>query len=105
MTIRQLHRNVVPDFGGARRRLFAFGGVCATFVSADDLESETKLLLGLGVAASNTFPGKAIGLRGHVRYKATMLNDEDAGDACVPFGFCQRALQQVEIAGGAVFPF
>ena len=34
-----------------------------------------------------------------------MLNDEDAGDVCVPFGFCQRSLQQIEFAGGAVFRF
>jgi opacity protein-like surface antigen len=106
MTIRQLHGNVVHDFGGAaaRLRLFVFGGVGATFFSADDFESETKLSFGLG-GGVKYFPWKAIGLRGHVRYKATMLNDEDAGDVCLPFGFCQGSLQQFEFAVGAVVRF
>jgi opacity protein-like surface antigen len=106
MTIRQLHGNVVHDFGGvaARLRLFVFGGAGATFFSADDFESETKFSFGLG-GGVKYFPWKAIGLRGHVRYKATMLNDEDAGDFCVPFGFCQGSLQQFEFAVGAVVRF
>jgi opacity protein-like surface antigen len=106
MTVRQLHGNVVHDFGGvtARLRLFAFGGVGATFFSADDLESETKLSFGLG-GGVKYFPWKAIGVRGHFRYKPTMLNDEDTGDFCLPFGFCQGSLQQIEFAAGAVVRF
>jgi hypothetical protein len=96
----------VHDFGGAasRQRLFVFGGLGATFFSADDFESETKLSFGFG-GGVKYFPWKAIGLRGHVRYKATMLNDEDAGDVCLPFGFCQGSLQQFEFAAGAVVRF
>ena len=106
MTVRQLHGNVVHDFGGvdARLRLFVFGGLGATFFSADDLESETKFSFGLG-GGVKYFPWKAIGLRAHFRYKPTMLNDEDAGDFCDPFGFCQGALQQIELAGGIVVRF
>ena len=106
MTIRQLHGNVVRHFGGgeARLRLFAFAGLGATFFSADDLESETKFSLGLG-GGVKYFPWKAVGFRGHFRYKPTMLDDEDAGRFCDPFGFCQGSLQQIEFAGGAVVRF
>jgi Outer membrane protein beta-barrel domain len=106
MTVRQLQGNVVYHFGDAdgRLRLFVFGGLGATFFSADDLESETKLSLGLG-GGVKFFPWRSIGIRGHVRYKPTLLNDEDAGDFCDPFGFCQGSLQQIEFAVGAVVRF
>jgi outer membrane protein W len=106
MTVGQLHGNVVRQFGAVDSRLrpFVFAGVGATFFSADDLQSETKLSLGLG-GGVKYFPWKAIGVRGHFRYKPTMLNDEDAGDFCDPFGFCQGALQQIELAVGAIFRF
>jgi len=50
MTIRQLHGDVLYHFNAANARLrpFVFGGVGATFFSADDLESETKFSFGLG---------------------------------------------------------
>ncbi|HEY6509808.1 MAG TPA: outer membrane beta-barrel protein [Vicinamibacterales bacterium] len=106
MTVRQLHGNVLRHFGAgtARLRFFAFAGLGATFFGAEDLESETKFSLGLG-GGVKYFPWKAIGVRGHFRYKPTMLNDEDAGQFCDPFGFCQGSLQQVEVAGGAVVRF
>ena len=40
-----------------------------------------------------------------LRYKPVILADEDAGDFCDPFGFCQGWLHQVEIAGGVVVRF
>jgi hypothetical protein len=97
---------VLRNFGGGdgRLRLFAFAGLGATFFSADDLESETKFSLDLG-GGVKYYPWKAIGVRGHFRYKPTMLNDEDAGRFCDPFGFCQGFLQQIEFAGGAVVRF
>ena len=106
MTVRQLHGHVVHDFGDvdAGLRPFVFAGLGATFFSADDLESETKFSFGLG-GGVKYFPWKAIGVRGHFRYKPTMLNDEDAADFCDPFGFCQGSLQQMEFAGGVVVRF
>ena len=106
MTVRQLYGNAVRQFAAvdARLRPFVFAGLGATFLSADDLQSETKLSLGLG-GGVKYFPWKAIGVRGHFRYKPTMLNDEDAGDFCDPFGFCQGALQQIEFAVGAIVRF
>jgi len=106
MTVGQLHGNLVRQFGAATARLrpFVFAGLGATFFRADDLESETKLSLGLG-GGVKYFPWNAIGIRGHVRYKPTMMNDEDAGRVCDPFGFCQGVLQQFEFAVGAVVRF
>jgi opacity protein-like surface antigen len=106
MTIRQLHGDVVYHLGDvdARLRPFIFGGLGASFFSADDLDSQTKFSLGLG-AGVKYFRWDAIGIRAHFRYKPTMLNDEDAADFCDPFGFCQGTLSQVEFAGGAVVRF
>ena len=79
MTVRQLQGNVLYHFGDAdaRLRLFVFGGLGATFFSADDLESETKFSFGLG-GGVKYFRWDAIGVRAHFRYKPTMLNDEEA---------------------------
>ena len=106
MTVRQLHGNAVRQFGAvdARLRPFLFAGLGATFLSGDDLESETKLSFALG-GGVKYYPWKRIGLRGHFRYKPTLLNDEEAGDFCDPFGFCQGTLHQIEFAGGAVVRF
>jgi opacity protein-like surface antigen len=106
MKVGQLHGNAVLQFGAADSRLrpFVFAGLGATFLSGDDLQSETKLSLGLG-GGVKYFPWKAVGVRGHFRYKPTLLNDEDAGRFCDPFGFCQGALQQIEFAVGAIVRF
>ena len=106
MTIQQLHGDVVYHLGTADAKLrpFVFGGLGATFFSADDLDSETKFSFGLG-AGVKYFRWDAIGIRAHFRYKPTMLNDEDAGTFCDPFGFCQSTLSQIEFAGGAVLRF
>jgi hypothetical protein len=34
-----------------------------------------------------------------------MLNDEDAGEFCDPFGFCQGTLLQIEFGGGVLLRF
>ena len=106
MTIQQLHGNVLYHFGNrdVKLRPFVFGGMGATFFSATDLESETKFSFGLG-GGVKYFPWKSIGARASFRYTPTMLNDEDAGRFCDPFGFCQGSLQQIEFAGGAVVRF
>ena len=72
--------------------------------SAEQRPSETKFSWGFG-GGVKYFPWEGLGFRGHVRYTPTMLNDEDAGDFCDPFGFCQGTLQQVEIAAGGVVRF
>ena len=66
MTVGQLHGNAVRQFGAADSRLrpFVFAGLGATFLSGDDLESETKLSFGLG-GGVKYFPWKRIGVRGH----------------------------------------
>ena len=106
MTVQQLHGDVVYHLrpADARLRPFVFGGLGATFFSADDLPSETKFSLGLG-AGVKYFRWDALGVRAHFRYKPTMMNDEDAADFCDPFGFCQGTLSQVEFAGGVVVRF
>jgi outer membrane protein W len=105
MSASQLHGNVVYQFGSsdARVRPFVFGGLGATFFRGDDVPSESKLSFGLG-GGVKVFPWQTVGLRAHVRYKPTWLDDEDS-DFCDPFGFCQAFLRQFELAGGVVLRF
>ena len=105
-TTSQLHGNLVYRLRNADAKLqpFVFGGAGATFFRADDLESETKLSWDVG-GGVNYFGWGWLGVRGHFRYKPTLLNDESAGRFCDPFGFCQGTLQQIEIAVGAVYRF
>ena len=106
MTIRQLQGNVIYEFraGDAKVRPFVFGGIGATFFSAADLQSETKLSIGYG-GGLKYFASRGIGLRAHARFKPTALRDESAGDVCDPFGFCQSWLSQVEFAAGVIVRF
>jgi outer membrane protein W len=106
MTVRQLHGNVVYQFGrgGARWQPFVFGGLGATFFTADTVNSETKLSLDVG-GGVKFFPSRSVGVRAHVRYKPTFLNDTSSGTFCDPFGFCQGVLQQIEFAAAAVLRF
>jgi outer membrane protein W len=106
MTVRQLHGNVVYRFGGAGAKWqpFVFGGLGATFFSADTVESETKLSLDVG-GGLKYFPWPAIGGRAHIRYKPSFLNDTSSGDFCDPFGFCQGTLHQIEVVASAIVRF
>ena len=106
ITIAQLHANVVYQFAdtGARLQPFVFGGAGATFFTARDLDAETKASFGLG-GGVKYFPWPAIGLRGQVRYKPSLLNGEPESDFCNPFSYCQRWLQPIEVAGGVVIRF
>jgi outer membrane protein W len=105
MTVRQLHGNVVYRFGraGARWQPFVFGGLGATFFTADTVESETKFSLDVGGGAK-FFLSRSVGARAHVRYKPTFLNDSSES-FCDPFGFCQGVLQQIEFSAAAVLRF
>jgi outer membrane protein W len=106
MTVRQLHGNVVYRFGreGATWQPFVFGGLGATFFTADTVNSETKLSLDVG-GGVKFFPSRSLGVRAHVRYKPTFLNDSSSGTFCDPFGFCQGVLHQIEFAAAAVLRF
>jgi len=105
MTLRQLHGNVVYRLGraGAKWQPFVFGGLGATFFTADTVASETKFSLDVG-GGVKFFPSRLVGARAHVRYKPTFLNDSSS-DFCDPFGFCQGVLQQIEFAAAAVLRF
>jgi hypothetical protein len=105
VNIGRLQGSVVYQFGaeGARVRPFLFGGLGATFLSASYLESETKLAWSAG-AGVRWFPGKKTGVRLHVRYNPTRLNDANS-DYCDPFGFCQDSLKQFELMAGLVLRF
>jgi len=106
MTIQQLHGNVLYHFGNrdVKLRPFVFGGMGATFFSATELESETKLSFGFG-GGIKYFPWKSLGARASFRYTPTMLNDDETVAFCDPFGFCQSSMQQIEFAVGAVVRF
>jgi hypothetical protein len=104
--IRTLHGAAVVHLAAsdARFRPFLTLGLGATFLSGADLPSETKFSLGLG-GGFKYFQGESFGVRVQARYRPTFLGDEDAGDFCDPFGFCQDRLDQLEIMGGIVFRF
>ena len=106
ITIGQVQGNVVYHFGrsDARLRPFAFAGLGASFFRAQDVSPETKFSWGFG-GGIKYFAWDTLGLRAHFRYKPVMLNDEDAGDFCDAFGFCQDTLQQIEFAAGAIVRF
>jgi outer membrane protein W len=106
MTVRQLHGNVVYHLGrpDAKWRPFVFGGLGATFFSADTVASETKFALDVG-GGVKAFLWRSVGVRAHIRYKPAFLKDSSSGDFCDPFGFCQGVLQQLEFAGAVVVRF
>lgn len=106
MTVTQAIGNVVYRLGrgGAKWEPFVFAGLGATYLSADTLESETKFSLNVG-GGVKYFPTRSFGARANVRYKPTFLNDSSSGRFCDPFGFCQGALQQVELSAGIVVRF
>ena len=78
-------------------------GAGATFLSAQDLDSETKFSWAVG-AGVKWFPSGRIGARAQARYTPTQLNDSSS-EVCDPFGFCQGSLHQFEFMGGLVFRF
>jgi opacity protein-like surface antigen len=104
--IAQLHGDVVYEFGESGRRLrpFVFGGAGATFFSARDLPSETKTSVAVGGGAK-VFVSPNVGVRAQVRYRPIWLGDDEAGDFCDPFGFCQSILRRFEFAAGVSFRF
>lgn len=106
ITIAQVHANVVYQFAaaGARLQPFVFGGAGATFFTARDLEADAKASFGIG-GGVKYFPWPAIGLRGQLKYKPSLLNGEPESDFCNPFSYCQRWLQPIELAGGVVIRF
>ena len=105
MKVGLLHGSFVYQLGGehARLRPFFLAGLGATFLSGDDLESETKLSWGLG-AGIKWLPSSRFGARLQARWTPTRLNDTSS-DFCDPFGFCQGTLHQFELMGGITLRF
>jgi hypothetical protein len=104
--IAHLHGDVVYEFGesGNRVRPFVLGGAGATFFRARDIPGETKMSVGVGGGA-RVFASPNIALRGQIRYRPIWLGDDEAGDFCDPFGFCQSVLRRFEVAAGVSFRF
>jgi outer membrane protein W len=100
-----LHGSFVYRFGAhdARFAPFVMAGAGATFLGAEDLETETDFAWTLG-AGVKWLASERAGVRVQARYVPTMLNDESS-DFCDPFGFCQGSLQQFELMGGVVLRF
>jgi len=105
MKLRLFQGSVAYQFGrtDAPLRPFVLAGIGATFLSATDLESETKLSWAAG-AGLKWFPSKRVGARVQARYAPTVLGDSSS-DVCDPFGFCQGSLHQFEFMGGLVLRF
>jgi hypothetical protein len=106
MNIGSAHGYAIYRFGNidAKARPFAFGGAGIKYLSAPDLDTELKLSFGVGGGLSY-FLSRGLAIEGRFAYKPTMLNDDDAGDFCDAFGFCQSMLQQFELMGGVRFRF
>jgi len=105
MKLRLLQGSFVYRFGGtdAALRPFVLAGLGATFLSATDLESETKLSWAAGAGLA-WLPSRRLGARLQARYAPTVLGDSSS-DVCDPFGFCQGTLHQFELMGGLVLRF
>ena len=103
--IDQLQGSFVLQLGSgeARLRPFVAAGLGAAFFSADGLDGETKLSLGLG-AGLKWQPAGRFGARVQARYLPTHLADAES-EFCDPFGFCEGWLHQFEMSGGVVIRF
>ena len=75
-----LHGSVVYRFGADNARLvpFVLAGAGAAFLSADDLEGETKFAWTLG-AGLKWFASERVGVRAQARYVPTMLERRVVG--------------------------
>lgn len=106
LNVARLQGNAVRLFkdADAKLRPFVFAGIGASFLSGDDLASETKLSFGLGAGVKYFGWGK-VGLRAQLSYKPTLLSDGDSGRYCDPFGFCQGMLHQFEVGAGVSYRF
>lgn len=106
ITIAHLHAHAVYRFGdgAAKMRPFVFGGGGATFFSAHDLESETKMSFALGGGVIYAL-SQAVAIEGRVGFRPIMMNDGSAGDFCDAFGYCQSTLQQFDFLGGVKIRF
>jgi opacity protein-like surface antigen len=105
VTVDQFQGSLVYKFGGAasRFRPFVTAGAGASTFSSTDIDSETKLSLGIG-AGLKWLPSKRLGARLQAKYTPTYLNDKGS-DFCDPFGFCQDWVHQFELSGGVVLRF
>jgi opacity protein-like surface antigen len=105
MQVGLLHGSLAYRFGAPDARLvpYVLAGAGVAFLSAEDLEGETKFAWTLG-AGVKWFPSKPVGVRVQLRYVPVMLNDDSSG-FCDPFGFCQGSLSQFELMGGVVLRF
>ena len=75
-----------------------------TFLSAHDLETESKPSLGMGGGLVYAV-SRSIGIEARGVYRPTMMNDSEAGDFCDAFGYCQSTLQQFDFLGGIKIRF
>jgi opacity protein-like surface antigen len=106
MKVGQLHGNLVYQWGSEHARLhpFALAGLGATFLSAPDLRSETRLSWAIGGGVKLRL-SRTVGVRLQAIYKTTRLDDEGSAPFCDPFGFCQGALHQAEVLAGLMLRF
>lgn len=105
MKLGALQGSFVYQFGaaGARLRPFLTAGIGASFLSADDLDGESKVAWSVG-GGLKWFPTRRVGVRAQARYVPIQLNDSGS-EVCDPFGFCQASLHQFDFLGGVVVRF
>jgi opacity protein-like surface antigen len=101
----QLLGSVVYQWGveESKIRPFVVGGMGATFFSADDIPSETKLAWAAG-GGVKVFLHPKLGIKAQAKLNSTILNDESS-DFCDPFSFCSSSLNPFELLSGVVLRF
>lgn len=103
MTVDQLHASFVYRFSSGRFQPFLTAGLGAALLGAPDMDGETRLSWALG-GGVKWYPWSRAGFRLHAKLNPTRLADSGS-DYCDPFGFCQDALRQFELAGGVAIRF
>ncbi|MGH9462113.1 MAG: outer membrane beta-barrel protein [Vicinamibacteria bacterium] len=103
--IDQLLGSVVYQWGveESKIRPFVLGGIGATFFSADDIPSETKLAWAAG-GGVKVFLHRRVGIKAQAKLNSTVLADSSS-DFCDPFGFCSSSINPFELLSGVVFRF
>ncbi len=103
MNVNQFDGNVAYQFGAPTRRVrpFVSGGLGASVLSADGLDTESKLSWNVGAGLKWSFH-RNVGARFDARYRPILLN---ASGFCGPFSFCETSFKPFQFGSALVIRF